>query len=120
MPALTSLLTQTLGPHRVDDTTVQATEEALAEVVRARIEVRRLQNSVRARYHKFMRTASAADVALFHSHNDGIRFIAWIFAFIKVCKLLPCVPSCFLCRTCPVPAAVSPDLSLQSEVWRAS
>jgi hypothetical protein len=52
------------------------------------MEVRRLQNAVRARYHKFMRTASAADVALFHSHNDGIRFIAWIFAFIKVCKLL--------------------------------
>ena len=51
------------------------------------MEVRRLQNAVRARYHKFMRTASAADVALFHSHNDGIRFIAWIFAFIKVGRL---------------------------------
>ncbi len=72
------------GRARVDGAAVQATEEALAEVVRQRMEVRRLHNSVRARYHKLMQTASAAEIALFHSHNDGIRFIAWIFASIKV------------------------------------
>ena len=71
-------------PRRVDGAAVKATEEALAEVVRQRLEVRRLHNSVRARYHKIMQTASAEEVALFHSHNDGIRFIAWIFASIKV------------------------------------
>ncbi len=69
---------------RVDGAAVQATEEALAEVVRQRVEVRRLHNSVRTRYHKLMQTASAAEMALFHSHNDGIRFIAWMFASIKV------------------------------------
>ena len=76
---------------RVDGPAIQATEEALAEVVRQRMEVRRLHNSVRARYHKLMQTASAAEISLFHSHNDGIRFIAWIFASIKVGPLLPCL-----------------------------
>ena len=82
--ACDTMLTCCCGLPRVDGAAVQATEEALAEVVRQRMEVRRLHNSVRARYHKLMQTASAAEIALFHSHNDGIRFIAWIFASIKV------------------------------------
>ena len=68
---------------------MKAVEDALTEVVRQRIEVRRVHNFVRARYHKIMQKASAAEVALFHSHDDCIRFIAWIFASIKVGSLAP-------------------------------
>ena len=83
------MLSSRHGMPRVDGAAVQATEEALAEVVRQRTEVRRLHNSVRARYHKLMQTASAAEMAVFHSHNDGIRFIAWMFASIKVGPAAP-------------------------------
>ena len=61
-----------------------AADDAYADLVRKCVMMRRMHDSVRLRYHKLMRAATAEEAALLHSHNDSIRFLSWLFAVMKV------------------------------------